>query len=137
MKKIIALLLVLALSCGLLCGCGNGSQFTVMCNDGTVETMSRAELEDLRSNELAYQQKYDGAHVSGSGKIYAIEKQSWSSDGTIWTVNIQIDSFTTVLQNVPAAYAANYDVGDTIQVSGTLCSTMDGFARINADNFYN
>jgi len=137
MKKLVCLLFVLVF-CVSLCACSgnNSSQFTVICNDGSIEKMSRNELENLLENELEYQQKYKGAHVSGKGKIEKIEKDGWSSDGTIDTVRIDIDSFTTQVWYVPADYAANYKVGDEFEVSGTLFSSMNGFAYIEADDFY-
>lgn len=137
MKKIISLVLIAIICAFCLCGCGgNSEQFTVICNDGTVEKISRKELENLRENELTFQQKYSGAHISGKGEIYSIEADGWKSDGTISTVSIEIGSFTTKLWYVPADYAAGYEVGDEIEVSGTIKSQMDGFAYIYADDFY-
>ena len=138
MKKMISIAIILILLLTLLCGCGgnNASQFTVICNDGTIEKMSRKDLENLRENELLYQEKYAGAHVSGKGKIEKIEKDGWSSDGTINTVSVQIDSFTTEVCYVPANYVSGYELGDEFEVSGILKSTMNGFARIEADDFY-
>ena len=136
MKKIVSLFLAFVIVVGCMCGCSGSSKFTVICNDGSIEELSRDELENLLENELEFQTKYKGAHVSGKGKIYKIEKDSWSVDGTIKTVSVQIESFTTTVEYVPADYAANYSVGDTFEVSGTITSTMNGFATIQADDFY-
>lgn len=136
MKKLTACLLALVMALS-LCACGGkGGAFTVTCKDGTTETLTREELEDLYSNELKYQQKYDGAHVEGEGKIDSIETSVVTSTGKVESVKIGIDSFTTVLVDVPAAYAADLDVGDTIVVSGSIRCRMEGFVDIVADGYY-
>lgn len=137
-KVIIALILLLCLLCYTLCRCGyNDSQYTVICNDGTVEKMSKSELSNLYENELLYREKYEGAHVRGKGKIISIRKDSWSAkDDTIHSVSIGIDSICVEVNYVPADYASEYAVGDEFEVSGTLVSTMAGFAKIKADDFY-
>ncbi len=137
-KNVVNVVFVLILLlCCILCGCVNkSSQYTVICNDGTVEKMSRDELCDLYENELLYQEKYAGAHVRGKGKIYSIEKDNWSSDGTINSVSIEVDDMDVEVFYVPADYASEYAVGDEFEVSGTLASLMPGFARIQADEFY-
>ena len=136
MKKIFTVLLSTIVIIVFLSGCVNSSQFTVTCNDGTIEKISRGKLENLMNNELTYKEKYDGAYVSGKGKIYHIEKDSWGSDGTIDTVTVEIGSFTTKVMYVPADYVQGYNVGDEFEISGKLASTMNGFATIEADDFY-
>ena len=140
MKKIISLLIIAVIGC-IFVGCGNSStednkdeQFTVICNDGTVEKMSLETLKGLSSNELEYSQKYKGAHVSGKGEIVRVEKQSWKSDGTITSVRLYLKSGLE-LRGVPAEYASNYGIGDIIDVSGTISFGIT--KTILADSYYN
>ena len=140
MRKALSILLVLALCLG-LCACvAQKSQednlFTITCKDGSTETMTREQLEDIYSNEIKYKQKYEGAHVYGEGKIHSIEKSIWTSSGKIEAVDIGIDGFTTTLADVPADYAANLSIGDTIVVSGHIECHMTGFVDIVADDYY-
>ena len=136
MKKFFALLLVFVMALS-LCACGGGgSKFTITCKDGTTETMSANELKEVTSNDVKYKQKYAGAHVSGQVKIESIESSIMSSKGHIVTVDIGFGHMDLILKDVPSEYVADFDIGDTITVSGTISSTPIGWIEIKADSFY-
>ena len=141
MKKWAGLLAaVLALS---LCACqvqvesqgdGSGGSYeaaSITKEDGTVEELTREELEELKdSNEIAYNEHYMGCEIQVSGKVESIEQTREELFDNFWAdcARFTLEEGWTFFFTLSGLEEDGIDVstlttGTAVEVSGTLGET--------------
>lgn len=135
-KKLVLLLSVVLVMCGLLCACGNDSSKTYVEIDG--ERYDMAEFADMLTGNDLKQEQFVGKSVTVVGRAYDIQGPKkvngipWNTSCSIgsnkersgfYTAIMQDDSYDDVLANLPQE--------NLVKIQGTL--SVD-FIEIHINN---
>lgn len=145
MKKVIAVIMIFAMiMCMSACGGNPGTKeakYTIKCNDGTIKTMTAAEIYDMYKNDgRNFEKLLNGATISGTGTIKNVgrlEEENWK-DGVAcaWgrEIDLNVPGTNVVIATFfsPKDYYEEMYSGDKVSFAGTLqANSTTVFIRVH------
>lgn len=134
MKKIISFILILCFLFSFV-GCSSNSvKATVKTNSGEVKEMTLEEIKKIEdTNSVLFEEEYVGADISVTSKIEKIGGAYMLRSWFDCDAYLELESGSTgcFFKPITEDEAKNYNVGDTVTVSGKI-----GMASVSSFDIY-
>lgn len=123
MKKLLSATLI-AMLCFVLCACSQSSStYSVVSEDGSTYKVTADEIFNAKeNNSIEYEEKYEGATISGKGKITKIvdDAEHAGSYIPVHYYTVTLDSQVEVAIKQTEFDETGYTIGDNVNFVGEL-----------------
>lgn len=135
MRKIITIGMVLCFVVVMFTGCSSSKiKATVTTNSGETKEMTLDEIKEIEdSNSVLFEEEYVGAEISVTSKIKKIGGAYMLRSWFDCDAYLELESGSTgcFFKPITEDEAKNYNVGDTVTVSGKI-----GMASVSSFDIY-